>query len=243
MEQSPVKKIEQGVSDAKNLRKRDPKLFWTLVVGGVLVLCIYVGYQFIIVRGLNSEISDLKGENARLKDESRDVKAERDSAKGRLASYEAIERKFPGETEAERQKLALAKLEEIVSTMQQVRDALPKPKRIEAEKAEKIAELLRNGPSFEVRLKYDSARRDEATLATQLRLVFEKCGWTVKDDSVPMTFWSVLPPPFVIKIAKPPPPSVQTALARILDGLGLEKGVGLDTSLPPNVIVIEIGPQ
>ena len=250
MEKSRVKQIEQEVSDATGLRKRNPKLFWTLVVGGLLALAAYGSYQFVLVRGLNSEVGDLKNEKGRLAEELRDVKAERDSAKGRLAPYEAIERKFPGDTDIERQRRVLERFERLADIFQQTSESLARANQQQSQtrllnetNASKIIGLLQANKDFEVSISYEMGQRTTVELAMQLKQVFERAGWKITDFSSSMSFFTGIPPRLGLSVREVPPETVTAALVTLLDGLGVERRVNLNTNLPAKRLEIYVGPQ
>lgn len=250
MDQSRVKQIEREVSDAKGLRKRNPKLFWTLVACGVLALTAYACYQFIFLRGLNSENGSLKNENIHLKDELRDVKAERDSVKGRLAPYEAIERKFPGDTDIERQKRVLERFEKLADIFQQASETMVRANQqqiqtrlLSENDATKIVSLLQPVKDFEVSITYEMGQRTTVDLAMQLKQIFERAGWKITGVGSQMTFFSGSPPRLNLSVKEVPPEAVTAALVTMLDGLSVERRVNLNTNLPAKRLEVYVGPQ
>lgn len=246
MDKSRVKRIEQEISDAKSLRKRNPKLFWTLVIGGLVILSGYGVYEFVLFRDLRTENKDLKSENGKLKEELRDTKGARDSAQGRLASYEAIERKFPGETDAERQKLALTKLDEIASKMQAVSTVLEQSANRARDRAlsevviQKLSAGLRQFSGYSLELGVTSQDPEVFKLANQIRTVFHNAGW--KADGLSLNL-GVSVQGMAVEFGSLPSPQLQRAMLPLWMELGYPPAANTNASIGENTVQIWIGPK
>jgi hypothetical protein len=245
-EKSIVGKVEQNLADLARVRQKKPWLFYVLVVAFLIVAGLYVFDKFWGIPALNKQISDQK-------DQIRDLKSDRDAKANQLAPFLAVANKqFQDPSESDRLNKLLQQVEDLTVLVKSVSESLPKasaslqqsqPLNLDDQTASKIIEALRQTTNFEVSIRFESGQRATGRLANQLKGLFENGGWKISDFGSEMSFWSGEQPSFQISVGSVPPTSVQYAIAQLLNGLQLPRGVILNTNLPASRVDIYIGPQ
>jgi hypothetical protein len=238
--QTIVKKTEREIDDFRDLwrRRRGISLLVILLILGPSSYTIYL--RAVAIPDLQKSITTKDQEKAEIQKNLDVAIADKNKAELQLAPFLAVaDKQFSEAPQEQRLELLIAKIDELVSRVENVSNDLIS-KRVYSEKTVStiIARLKECDPlNFSITSVWGD--QEALQLATQIKKIIEQSGHKVTGVSQAM----YTNPIFGIKmnVLELPPKDAQSALALLFNEFGYERMVGTNDKLANNHIQIIVG--